>query len=200
MVDGTELNSCLGDLYSVNWMENSDAVGPSETLEAQYQIVLNLTTQSHVMQYGDQTWTSEATGDYIGEGSKKSRHATKKVAAEVPHGQPASHVNSRDIPMHLAYYRYLRAGRMTPESKTALAELRAQLDAREKAEERFTQLAELLAVDRNTGKTIHRAAHLFNSPAKPIRSGVCVKSAVQALQANGCDYDDFSLQFHNVIG
>lgn len=87
-VNGVEINSCLGDLYSVNWMvrgtiilavlfpgigdefvrfiapshsssllfsvcfqENSDSVGPSETLEAQFLLVQNETSQSHVMQY-----------------------------------------------------------------------------------------------------------------------------------------------------
>jgi legumain len=201
MVNGVEINSCLGDLYSVNWMENSDSVGTSETLEAQFLIVQNLTSQSHVMQYGDETWTSEATGDYIGEGSKKHAHHAKKAPVmEVDEAhRPASHVNSRDIPMHLAYYRYLRAGRFSPESKSALAALRAQLDARETAEARFTQLAHLLAHDRHTGKLLHDPELWFNTPAAPVRSGVCVKAAVKALKAHGCDYDDFSLQFHRVI-
>lgn len=34
-VDGTSIGSCLGDLFSVNWMENSDATDiTAETLEA----------------------------------------------------------------------------------------------------------------------------------------------------------------------
>ena len=33
-VDGKEIGSCLGDLYSVNWMEDSDASNiNTETLE-----------------------------------------------------------------------------------------------------------------------------------------------------------------------
>ena len=79
-----------------------------------------------------------------------------------------------------------------------MAALRAQLDAREAAEDRFTALAKLLSVD-ESGKQIHFPAHLFNSPKTPIHSGLCVKSAVAALKANGCDYDDYSLQFHKVI-
>jgi hypothetical protein len=35
-VDGKSIGSCLGDLYSVNWMEDSDALLPSESLEVQY--------------------------------------------------------------------------------------------------------------------------------------------------------------------
>jgi len=204
MVNGVELGSCLGDLYSVNWMQNSDSVGPAETLEAQFVIVQNETTQSHVMQYGDQTWTSEATGDYIGEGShhhsKKSLVKTIEPATtQVDSMAPAMHVDSRDIPVHLAYYKYVRATKFSPESTAALAELRAQLDSREAADARFTKLAELLSMDRHTGSQIHYPAHLFNTPKAPVESGVCVKSAVAALQANDCDYDDYSLQFHRVI-
>jgi len=34
-VNGKEINSCLGDLFSVNWMENTDASNTkTETLEA----------------------------------------------------------------------------------------------------------------------------------------------------------------------
>jgi len=197
-VNGVELQSCLGDLYSVSWMENSDAAGPAETLEAQFVIVQNETTQSHVMQYGDETWTSLPTGDFIGEGAKKHHHHQNKLAVEEPAAaEPRVHVDSRDIPMHLAYYRYLRSETFTPESKQYLAQLRAQLDAREAAEERFTQLAAIVA--RNHAQIVQKPEHLFNTPAAPIHSGVCVKRAVAALRANGCDYDDYSLQFHKVI-
>ncbi|TNV79679.1 hypothetical protein FGO68_gene10388 [Halteria grandinella] len=54
MVHGVEINSCLGDLFSVNWMEDADKSAPSkETLDQQYVRVKNLTAQSHVMRYGD---------------------------------------------------------------------------------------------------------------------------------------------------
>lgn len=33
-INGTEINACLGDLFSVNWMENTDASNTNtETLE-----------------------------------------------------------------------------------------------------------------------------------------------------------------------
>jgi len=149
------------------------------------------------MQYGDQTWTTEATGDFIGEGAKHhhKKHALPTVE-EV--ARPASSVNSRDIPVHLAYYKYVRSTQFSAESKAALAALRAELDAREVAEERFTKIASLLSVD-SKGTEIHAPELLFASPATPIISGLCVKDAVKELQAQGCDYDDYSLQFHKVI-
>jgi len=54
MVHGVEINSCLGDLFSVNWMEDADKNDPAkETLDTQFKRVLNETAQSHVMRYGD---------------------------------------------------------------------------------------------------------------------------------------------------
>ncbi|CAF1382220.1 unnamed protein product [Adineta steineri] len=46
----------LGDLYSVNWMEDSDAEDiTKETLFKQFQVTQQTTNLSHVMQYGDLT-------------------------------------------------------------------------------------------------------------------------------------------------
>ena len=57
-VRGKSLRTCLGDLFSVNWMENADAYEPdSETLDGQFDIVKKLTTKSHVLRFGDTTTT-----------------------------------------------------------------------------------------------------------------------------------------------
>lgn len=62
----------LGDVYSVKWMENSDAVDLSkESLLKQFQIVKQETNTSHVMQYGELDWDNEVLEDYQGEGSGK---------------------------------------------------------------------------------------------------------------------------------
>ena len=51
-------NTCLGDLYSVNWTQNSDVADlHTETLKRQYEIVKSETNESHVMQYGDLSFT-----------------------------------------------------------------------------------------------------------------------------------------------
>ena len=58
-VDGKDMDTCLGDLYSVNWMEDADtATGLARTLEDDYTYIKKVTNKSHVMQYGTQTFTS----------------------------------------------------------------------------------------------------------------------------------------------
>jgi len=67
IVDGKPINSCLGDLFSVNWMENSDATDiTQETLSAQFDIVKSKTNLSHVMQWSDTSFTSDDVSDFLG--------------------------------------------------------------------------------------------------------------------------------------
>jgi len=67
-VKGVHLNTCLGDLFSINWMENADAVdNKKETLEVQYEIVKQETNKSHVMRYGSLDFLNEVIGDFEGD-------------------------------------------------------------------------------------------------------------------------------------
>jgi len=75
-VNGIEIGACLGDLYSVNWMQNADAASLSESLETQYMIVRNLTTMSTVTQWGEQDWVDLAIGDFEGNWSEQATDAT----------------------------------------------------------------------------------------------------------------------------
>ena len=53
VVNGVHINSCLGDLFSVNWLENTESVDvDKESLEVQFSEVQKLTNLSHVMRYG----------------------------------------------------------------------------------------------------------------------------------------------------
>lgn len=53
-INGKHVGSCLGDLFSVNWMEDLDlAIEQNklgiETLDNQYKVVKQHTTKSHVL-------------------------------------------------------------------------------------------------------------------------------------------------------
>jgi len=67
-VDGKSINSCLGDLYSVNWMEDADKAISAETLGAQFTTVKQLTTKSTVEQFGDVSIASELVTAFEGNG------------------------------------------------------------------------------------------------------------------------------------
>ncbi|KAF5468077.1 hypothetical protein F2P56_012258 [Juglans regia] len=68
-----EYETCLGDLYSVAWMEDSDISNlRTETLQQQYELVKSRTANgnsaygSHVMQYGDTNLNNDHLYLYIG--------------------------------------------------------------------------------------------------------------------------------------
>eukprot|EP01025_Chloroclados_australasicus_P051902 TRINITY_DN6044_c1_g1_i3.p3 TRINITY_DN6044_c1_g1~~TRINITY_DN6044_c1_g1_i3.p3 ORF type:complete len:332 (+),score=55.60 TRINITY_DN6044_c1_g1_i3:532-1527(+) len=74
------ISTCLGDLYSVSWMENSQESDlQEESLQYQYAYMRNRTSQnftykdgSHVMWYGDDSLTTEAAGNYLGIGNPQN--------------------------------------------------------------------------------------------------------------------------------
>lgn len=73
VVNGKNLLTCLGDLYSVNWMQDSDAADFTvETLQEQFVKVRALTTQSPVEQYGDMSFSSDTLNQFQGTGSNSS--------------------------------------------------------------------------------------------------------------------------------
>lgn len=182
-VNGKHMNTCLGDLYSVNWMQDCDATGPKETLEAQFNVVKKATNLSHVMQYGDLTFTSDPTGDFIG-----STGAATKVEREAPN--PAGIVNSRDIPLHLAYYSYARTEQYDVKARKAAGEaLKAQIDSRLRADEIFLTLANAFG----------SSELISTKPAPPVLCGDCCKLVHAAMYKSCGGYDDYSLQYARTV-
>jgi legumain len=67
VVGDVHIGSCLGDLFSVNWMEDTEAHDPaSETLLEQYKTVKKLTTESPVQLFGELDFGNEYVGDFQG--------------------------------------------------------------------------------------------------------------------------------------
>ena len=64
-VNGKAIGTCLGDLFSVNWMEDTDAADiKKETLQEQYNTVKKTTSKSPVLQWGELDFTSEPIADF----------------------------------------------------------------------------------------------------------------------------------------
>jgi len=193
MVNGKSLDSCLGDTYSVNWMENADAVGPLETLQQQFLLVKNLTDQSHVMQYGDVTWTSDPIGDFEGNNNNHGHHAAKKHHKTTGPTVHNSQVNSRDIRLHNLYYRYLRAPKLTNESLKALKALTLELEARADADALWSVLGQKF------GSMVGGMEFVTSAPETPFICDECCKMADAAMRHHCSGFTDYSLQYHYFI-
>jgi legumain len=102
-VNGKSINSCLGDLFSVNWMEEADASDmTAESLDANFQVVKTKTDRSAVMQWGDTTFTADEMSEFIGNLDPSSVAAS---ASEAPSGL----VDARHIDLERLYSMYAAA-------------------------------------------------------------------------------------------
>merc|ERR1712190_21933 len=67
MVNGKAINSCLGDEFSVRWMEDTEAASTtSETVGEQVGKVKTAVAKSHVQEYGVTSFDSKPIGDFQG--------------------------------------------------------------------------------------------------------------------------------------
>jgi legumain len=108
-VNGTLIGSCLGDEYSVKWMEDTDAADLyKETLQEQYETVKKNTVKSHVQLYGDTSIGSDLLIDY--QGQRKSSGFLKKILSYVPGFRSLeenNHVRVNNENMRLYYLKNL---------------------------------------------------------------------------------------------
>ncbi|XP_054162249.1 legumain-like, partial [Oppia nitens] len=103
--DTTDIDTCLGDLYSVSWMENSDNSNMStETLQQQYEIVKQKTDSSHVCEYGDMTMGTLHLDQFQ---AKQKRYIYKTIESESI--VPLASIASPNVPLILAQKRLLSA-------------------------------------------------------------------------------------------
>jgi len=92
----------LGDVYSVNWLEDSDARRSlaGETLSSQFKLVQKETNTSHVQEFGDLTigalTLSEFQGAKTSAGARNSSSSARPVADAVP---------SHDVPLLIAAHK-----------------------------------------------------------------------------------------------
>lgn len=86
-VKGKNIGSCLGDLFSVNWMQDSDQGKlSSETISTQIARVKALTNKSHVMYFGDTAFENEPIGQI-----------EDILTSELPVDPSSNAVDARDI-------------------------------------------------------------------------------------------------------
>jgi legumain len=112
----------LGDVYSVNWIEDSDALADlsKETLAAQFNKVKQETNTSHVMQYGDTTISKLTLSEF--QGAKKAQFDPHRVKI-------TDAVKASDVPLIRAF-RKASLAKTDAERKTLLAKANKIVDGR----------------------------------------------------------------------
>ncbi len=133
VVGGISIGSCLGDLYSVNWMEDTDtADARTETLLTQFNNVAKLTDKSKVMQWGQLSIDAEVIGDF--EGNLDNYTPTARIPRTKRYID--SSVDSRDIKLHYVLNKYNK----NPSLENYLA-MKMELNSRDFFDSKFQQMA-----------------------------------------------------------
>lgn len=176
----TGFDTCLGDLYSVAWMEDSDAHNlGSESLEQQYQVVMKRTADdgdehgSHVMQYGTMNLDQEYLSMYLGVSSDSHKG-----------GHLATPVSSSVVEQHEADILYLRRKVLKAEGSIKKAKAQKELDdalsQREQVDYRVESLGKALFGAQNG----HQIIKTVRSSGQPIVDDWdCFKSMVETYKS-----------------
>ncbi|KAK8761363.1 hypothetical protein V5799_027368 [Amblyomma americanum] len=157
-------NAFLGDVYSVNWMENSDAADLQQvTLKDQFETVRKETTKSHVMQYGDLTFTNLPLSKFQGLQKAKSIESPKVARNAVP---------SADVP--IAILRNMLTKASTNAAHRSLSrKLQRALRDRNFVKDKVAEIARFVAKG-----DIENATSLLG-PMQQLRNFDCYEKAVR---------------------
>lgn len=92
--------TCLGDEFSVKWMEDSDRVGDlsKSTLSQQFERVKKAVVKSEVSRYGDFSFTDSHLSEFQGE---KATDPVDEVSASAEESEFLS-IRSYDVALHVA--------------------------------------------------------------------------------------------------
>jgi legumain len=166
VVQGKNIGSCLGDLFSVVWMEDTDKNTNAETLDIQFQNILKLVTKSHPQQFGTMSWTSDLVADWIG---PKSAIETEEI--EQKH---RSVVDSRDIRLH-----YLIDRHATHMSENSMNELNEEIMMRKLFDDIFTGI-----------KTLHE-----DVPMATDTDFVCYKDLINFFENQCGKFTEYGMKY-----
>jgi len=187
-VQGKAIGSCLGDEFSVHWMEDADATDAnSETVKQQVDKVVSETKKSHVQQYGDSSLDSEVVGNF--EGTSGAVQLARKAGL----ADDGSAVSSRDVEVHVAYYRVHRAATLREKVQAEL-ELAALLEQLRMTDLKFYEVA-LAAAAGDSSK----AQALLEDDSHEIRNIACHKAALGASVKYCGDFTDYSMRYSRLL-
>ena len=180
VVNGVEIGSCLGDLFSVNWMEDSDKLVPGETLSQQIDLIKKTTDLSEVCVYGDTTFLNDPVDAFIGQSVSVSSSKPKNPMK----GQNNSW-SSRDVKLNHLFHTYLRHP-----SQTSADKLVEEIIEREMVRDTFNKFAaEISGFNKEK---------LLSAKHKP-QDYDCLQAGISAYQTYCGPLSDFSLGFVQVI-
>jgi legumain len=183
-----EYDTCLGDLFSVSWMEDSDVRDMSkETLNEQYKTVKTRTGtdknghSSHVMQYGNLEIAKEFASNYIGINPANKGHS---YIQSISSSSSSISTNSRPVSQYdsdLVYLqtKYDKAPKDSHQKIEAQKKLDEEINQRKTLDNNMNQITTILFGDQNG----HQVLTSVRSPGQPlVDDWNCLKTLVKTYE------------------
>jgi len=187
-VNGQSIGSCMGDLFSVSWMEDAEAQDiTQETLGDQFETLQTRVLKSQPMQWSDTSFASDHVSDFMGS------------AAAQPDSTPASEgtsYNARHLNLGSMYRTYQESA--TSEARLDVGvqmhtELQFQLNA-EVVYRRFVEVAYPDDVEQQ--KLCRRSTYKpTNMECEKLGHQTFRQQCAELFDANSA----FALQFHQQV-
>lgn len=156
----------LGDVYSVNWMEDSDKENMGEeTLQKQFEIVREETNTSHVQEFGDMKIARETIGVFQGEGLPLKPNMRGSPRVPITDAVP-----SPDVPL-ITLYKRLELAKSPEERREISHEIKVEEESRVAIQKTVHKIAERLVSHPVTMRK------MIETPAEPKRE-LCYQQAV----------------------
>ena len=177
-VNGVHLDTCLGDLFSVNWMEDCDKhpnLG-QETVYEQYLRVKRLTFESDVMWYGNESRLDSSLSSFMGSGIAQK--------SEIP---LSSRVNWNSYDVKLQTLETIYRNHPTELNSQAVT---TEILYRQRVEETFDLISQYLD---QSGEERLLQGQL------PVRDFECLRGAVEAFQQECGQIQDYALQYLQIL-
>ncbi|GAB4837143.1 hypothetical protein Ancab_002054 [Ancistrocladus abbreviatus] len=144
-----EYDTCLGDLYSVAWMEDSEKNNlREESLHQQYELVKKRTANpnsaygSHVMQFGDIGLSQEKLFLYIGTNPNNDNHSVIDDNSLAPMSSHA--VNQRDADLLHFWHKFRKAPEGSSRKREAQKQFLDAISHREHIDNSMKHIGQLL--------------------------------------------------------
>jgi len=178
-VNGTNIGSCLGDLFSTNWMEDSDISSHmfGETLAQQAELVKEETSWSPVQQFGDKSFLSEYIGNFQSNSGnnffKKLLHQAKSKVEKDDLPKSTNNVDSRDVKLDYLYNKLINE-----QTNEAGVELQEEIAYRMKVDNIFNTVFE----GENSSETL------------PVYEFDCLRYLMGVYKEHCGEWEDYSLK------
>lgn len=188
-VNGKHLKTCLGDQFSVHWLEDADVADfGTETFFKQIARVAKETNKSKVSQYGVHTIDSEDLNQF--EGAPPSAGGPGRFSMA---DDDDSAVRARDVEVHLAYYN-LQQAQTEQERDEAERNLRDLLAQRRAVDDLFFKIAMSVTAD-----DPQRARMMLWGDIDSITQVDCHKQALFAYMDHCGNLTDYSMRYSRLF-